>query len=315
MLASDSAIPTADQILAARPRKNHVDFRRPYAFLVEPEHTAEGRVEDVATVFLTNRECPYRCLMCDLWKNTTSVTVPRGAIPAQIDFALGQLPPATHIKLYNSGNFFDRRAIPPTDHAAIAARVSGFRSVIVENHPRLCGPHCLSFRDRIPGTLEIALGLETIHPQVLPRLNKSMTADDFRRAAGFLREAGIRVRAFILLRPPWLGEQAGLEWALRSTEFAFDAGAECCVIIPTRGGNGILEKLAAEGLFHPPRIESLEAVLAEALALGRGRVFVDLWNFDKLADCTACAVNRRERLEQMNLTQRSLPPVPCHCRP
>ena len=45
---------------------------RPYAFFVEEERSASGEVVPVATVFLTNRECPWRCLMCDLWKNTLS---------------------------------------------------------------------------------------------------------------------------------------------------------------------------------------------------------------------------------------------------
>ena len=134
-------------ILAARPTKQPVDPWRPYAFLTEPEHTAAGRVEDVATLFLTNRECPFRCLMCDLWQHTTDETVSPGAIPAQINYALERLPAARHVKLYNSGNFFDRKAIPPEDHAAIAERVAGFKTVIVENHPKLCSDACLRFRD------------------------------------------------------------------------------------------------------------------------------------------------------------------------
>ena len=86
------------EILAARGPRNAVDPRRPYAFLVEREFAACGRVEEVATIFLTNRECPFRCLMCDLWKNTTPERVPAGAIPEQIDYALSRLPPAQHIK-------------------------------------------------------------------------------------------------------------------------------------------------------------------------------------------------------------------------
>ncbi len=73
-------------------------------------------MEPVATVFLTNRECPFRCLMCDLWRNTLTETVPVGAIPAQIDHALLRLPPAKQLKLYNSGSFFDPHAIPPQDY-------------------------------------------------------------------------------------------------------------------------------------------------------------------------------------------------------
>ena len=95
----------------------------------------------MATLFLTNRECPFRCLMCDLWKHTLEETVPVGAIPAQIDFALERLPPAKHIKLYNSGNFFDPQAIPREDYAEIARRVRSFDTLIVENHPRLCGDY------------------------------------------------------------------------------------------------------------------------------------------------------------------------------
>ena len=75
---------------------------------------AGGAVEDVATL-LSNRECPFRCLMCDLWKNTTTDASPDGAVAAQIEYALARLPPALHVKLYNAGNFFDAQAIPPAD--------------------------------------------------------------------------------------------------------------------------------------------------------------------------------------------------------
>src|SRR6266571_8556391 len=78
-------------ILSRRSQRNPVDPRRPHAFLVEEERAESGEIVSVATIFLTNRECPWRCLMCDLWKNTLMETAPTGAIPAQIDFALAQL--------------------------------------------------------------------------------------------------------------------------------------------------------------------------------------------------------------------------------
>lgn len=301
-------------IRAARPPRNAVDPSRPYAFLVEPEPTAGGVVEDVATLFLTNRECPFRCLMCDLWKNTLTERVPVGAIPAQIDFALARLPPARHVKLYNSGNFFDAQAIPPEDHPAIAERMRGMRTMIVENHPRLCGPSCGEFARRLEGELEVALGLETIHPDVLPRLNKQMTVADYDRAVNTLLQQRIAVRTFVLLKPPFLDDAAGEEWCLRSVAHAFDRGARVVAIIPTRGGNGIMEQLAAAGDFAPPRLQSLERVFAEALTWRRGRVLVDLWDVEHFADCTACAAARRVRLHHMNLQQRELPAVTCpHC--
>ena len=313
MTGADPPTYTDAEIVAARPEKADVDPWTPYAYHVEPERTKTGVVEDVATLFLTNRECPFRCLMCDLWKNTTDETIPEGALPAQIDYALERLPDARHVKLYNSGNFFDRKAFPPSDRPAIAERVADFETVIVENHPKLCGEPCVDFRDRLAGQLEIALGLETAHPTVLDRLNKRMTREDFRRAVGFLRENAIDVRTFILLRPPFLSEEEGVEWALRSIAFAFDVGVQTCSVVPTRSGNGIMQQLEQNDHFTPPSMASIETVLEAGLRMDGGRVFMDLWDLERFADCEACADDRRERLHRMNLTQEIAPPVACDC--
>lgn len=312
-LKESSSDLTDRDILFARPAKNAVDPRRPYAFLVEPERSPAGIIEDVATIFLTNRECPFRCLMCDLWKNTTDERVPLGAVPEQVAYALARLPPARHVKLYNSGNFFDRQAIPAEDYAAIAEHVRPFQTVIVENHPLLCDEHCLEFRDLLAGELEVAIGLETIHPEVLPRLNKRMTVGDFQRAVGFLARHNIATRAFLLLRPPFLSEAEGIEWSVRSMELAFAAGVRCCSVIPTRDGNGVMEKLRARGDFEPPSLAALEEVLRRGLEMGGGRVFVDLWDIERLGHCSRCGPARRERLRQMNLAQRVPPSISCVC--
>ena len=213
---------TDSDVARERGPKNSVDPFRPYHMLVEPEFCANGRIEDVTTVFLSNHECPFRCLMCDLWKNTTDDRVPAGAIPQQIRHALEQLPSTQHIKLYNSGSFFDAQAVPPEDDAEIASLVSGFNSVVVENHPRLCNDRCSRFQDQCVTQLEVALGLETSHKPTLELLNKQMTTDDFARACEFLLQHDIRVRSFILLKPPHTSEEQGIERAIDSVRFAFD---------------------------------------------------------------------------------------------
>jgi uncharacterized Fe-S cluster-containing MiaB family protein len=109
--------------------------------------------------------------MCDLWKNTTEESVPRGAIPTQIRNALASLPPARRIKLYNSGSFFDPQAVPPEDYGEIASLLAGFERVIVESHPALVGRACARFTDLLGADLEVAMGLETAHP-MLAKLNK-----------------------------------------------------------------------------------------------------------------------------------------------
>ena len=294
------------------PRSGAPDPFKPHGFFLEEERAASGRIVSSATILLTNKECPWRCLMCDLWKNTTKQSVPVGAIPQQIEFALSQLGGnPEQIKLYNSGSFFDPAAIPVADYPAIAHTVSFAKNVVVESHPRLIGEKVLRLRDLLSGKLEVAMGLETIHPQVLPRLNKKFDLNHFATAVEFLRREKISVRAFVLVKPPFLDEAEGLEWAVKSAAFAFECGANVVSLIPTRAGNGAMEKLMDTGEFASPRLATLEKSFEQALKLNTGRVFADTWDLETFSNCPACFENRYQRLHTMNLSQNILPAIDC----
>lgn len=304
-------------ILERRHKRIDLDPWRPYHFLVEPEAGPDGTLVDAATIFLTNRECPWRCVMCDLYRDTLQETVPDGAIAAQIEYALGRLhlpaPERTHLKLYNAGSFFDHRAIPLAEYPEIARLAAPFPRLVVECHPTLIGKRVLAFRQVFPGQLEIAMGLETAHPEVLRRLNKRMTLEQFRAAAEYIEREGIALRVFILVRPPWLSEAEGLEWAKRSLDFAFECGATVCSLIATRAGNGAMEVLANAGEFSPPTLASLEAALDYGLGLCAGRVFADTWDVETLMQCSDCSQRRIDRLRRMNATQVIEAPIGCRC--
>jgi len=300
-------------IVSQRGNKNPVDPLKPYGWLVEKERTISGSIADTGIIFLTNRECPFHCLMCDLWKNTTDVSVASGTIPGQIRYALEKMPGIRHIKLYNSGSFFDPRAIPEEDYEEIAYLLENFQTVIVESHPKLINEKCLKFRDMLCPDLHIALGLETANPDVLEILNKQMTLDDFTKSVGFLTKNEIKSRAFILLRPPFLSESEGIYWAERSIDFAFNSGVECCTVIPVRAGNGAMDHLKMSGDFNMPDIHSLEKVLEYGIGLNAGRVFADTWDLGLFSKCQKCTGKRTERLKEMNLNQKIYPRVECSC--
>jgi len=302
------------EIEKLRPLRNKLNPDIPYHFLHEEEPDANGVLQKVNTIFLTGKECSFKCLMCDLWKNTLTGPTPPGAILKQIDYALSRLPDADIIKLYNNGNFFDPKAIPPADYPGIIERLKSYGRVVVENHPKLCGESCVEFKDQLNGKLEIAMGLESIHPQVLPKLNKQLTPEDFKQAATFLRSNEIDVRAFILLNPPYLTDvRENMEWVIRTVKFAFESGTQCCSIIATRSGNGIMETLAEQGVYTAPSLNTLEEVFETALLPKQGRVFVDTWDIGFLSNCPKCFQARKERLEAMNLHQQVYPRINCNC--
>jgi archaeosine synthase beta-subunit len=308
-------------VLSHRRAKHLVDPVRPYATAWEEEPDESGALVPTSVVFLTNRECPFRCVMCDLWTNTLDEVVPRGAIARQIHTALADLPPSRHIKLYNAGSFFDPQQIPAEDDEEIAEVVASFERVIVEAHPAfLSGVYadrCRRFHSLLRGRLEVAIGLETAHPQVLERLNKRMTLDAFRRAADFLRDHEVALRVFVLLSPPFMPAAEAVEWACRSIDLAAECGATACSVIPTRGGNGAMEALG--DAFAPPRLPALESVIEYGLGqrrvgpfgpATRMRVFADLWDIERFFSCT-CSSGRAARLAAMNREQRVPPAVVC----
>ncbi len=310
-------------VVARRPPRPRHDPWRPHGVVVEDERAADGSSATTATVFLTGRECPWRCVMCDLWRFTTETATPAGAIPSQIRTALSAHRPPV-VKLYNAGSFFDPRAVPPGDYDAIADALGKVDRVIVESHPSLVGARTWHFQEMLAGrraahgsgpeTLEVAVGLETVHPEALEHLNKKMTVDDFRRAADRLAAHGVALRVFLLVSPPFVAAGEQDEWLARSVDAAIAAGATAISLIPTRSGNGAMEAIAADGYFDPPTLADLERSVDLALDRPRAagvRIFADLWDLDRFSRCPACFDARRRRLHQTNREQRRLPAVAC----
>jgi len=256
--------------------------------------------------------------MCDLWQYTIAGDTPRGAIPTQVaaarDELRGRHEIITHVKLYNAGSFFDPRALPEEDYEGVAAHIAGLERVVVESHPALVGCRVDLFLEALNrhctmGTatiLEVAMGLETVHPEALDRLNKRMTVDEFALASEQLRQRGASVRAFLLISPPFVPAVQQDEWLQRSIDVAFSCDASVVSLIPTRSGNGALEALAAEGTFRAPRLEDVERSIESVLAVRprRGRIFVDLWDLQRFSTCPHCFEARRARLHAINLEQR-----------
>ncbi|HSS49465.1 MAG TPA: radical SAM protein [Thermoanaerobaculia bacterium] len=303
-------------IRSLRSPKRPVDPREPLGHVWEEERERDGRLLPALTIFLAGAECPFTCVFCDLWRETLNSATPPASLPIQIRKALSAVGPPSRpaaIKLYNASNFFEPRAVPPQDEAEILDLVAPFSRVTVECHPRLIGDRCLRFAERLAGSLEVAMGLETIHPQALARLNKEMTLADFDRAAAILRTAGIGLRAFVLLAPPFTPPDEAVDWAVRSAQHAFEQGAARVSLIPVRGGNGAMEALRDSGDFTPPRLEQLEEALERSLSLD-GIVTADLWDARRFAHCPECADARIARLDRMNRTGHVEPKVACVCR-
>jgi archaeosine synthase beta-subunit len=301
------------RIRSLRPARPPVDPWIAHGSILEDERGPGGVLERSLTVFLAGAECPFTCSFCDLWRWTVDGPTPPGALPAQLARVLHALerPVPDRLKLYNASNFFDRRAVPAVDVPAIAQLAHPFAAVTVESHANTIGPLTLEFARLIPGRLEVAVGLETIHPVAARHLNKRLDPAQFDRAAGFLAEHGIDLRVFVLLGAPYVEPEESVEWTVRTAEYAARRGATRIALIPVRGGNGEMERLAALGRFVPPGLSQLEAALDRCLGLAPVLVAADLWDIERLPACAECRPRRIERLRRLNLTGGPEAPVVC----
>ncbi len=297
-----------------RAPKPKVDPWLAHGSVIEDERRPRGVTERALTVFLAGAECPFTCSFCDLWRSTLDGPTPPGALPAQLRQVLDNLENLDdlhRLKLYNASNFFDHRAVPAEDVPALAELARPFDGVTVESHASMIGPPVLDFARLIPGRLEVAIGLETINPIAARHLNKHMDLKRFDRAAEFLLSNGIDLRVFVLLGTPHIATGESVAWAVRTAEYAAQLGAAAIALIPVRGGNGELERLASRGHFTPPTLAQLEEALDRCVGLGPAAVAADLWDVDRLEACAECRPRRVERLRRVNASGRREPPVTC----
>jgi radical SAM enzyme (TIGR01210 family) len=220
-------------------------------------------------------------------------------------------PVPDRLKLYNASNFFDQRAVPSEDLLGIAKLAAPFAAVTVESHASTIGPATLAFAGQIAGRLEVAVGLETIHPLAAAQLNKRLDLARFDTAASFLSDHGIDLRVFVLLGAPYVGADESVAWTVRTVEYAVERGASVVSIIPVRTGNGEMERLQALGEFTPPTLSQLEDALDDCLQLTSGVVTADLWDAERLAPCKRCGSERIARLRRLNVTGRAEPRIGC----
>ena len=312
--------PNKLQLEALRP-----EFARPSAWstpkvlrALEPDGL--GGEVDTTTVFLTGAECPFRCSMCDLWQYTSLGNTPVGAIPFQLAQVLKPESAGIRrwLKLYNASNFFDPRSIPTEDLNAIAEHCSPFERVIVENHPRFCDDRMETFSRDIPGQLEVAMGLETIHPGAIKALNKGMILADFDRAVTKCKSLNIDVRVFVLLHPPGVDQKESVEWTWRTVDYAMERQVRHVSIIPVRAGNGWIDRLIETAEYQLPTVSMIrelyqsfssnEFFSAGVSRIGDSMIEFDLWDFENWqGGCPRCRESLVKHIASCNREQRIFP--------
>jgi radical SAM enzyme (TIGR01210 family) len=281
---------------------------------------AEGKVVDAMVVIMRTNGCCWAktggCTMCG-YRQASPGGVTEEDLGRQIDQALSAYKGEPFVKFYTSGSFLDENEIP----LAIRERIFGeFRScvrLLVESRPEFVTEDVVS---GLPKNLTIALGLESSDPDVLKTsINKGFTPEDSRRAGRTIRGAGLSVRTYLLLKPPFLTETQAMEDTVSSALFADEFSNEISINPLNVQRATYAERLWKAGDLRSPWIWSLIEVMKRLSGNVDSRIISSPSGGGSqrgVHNCGVCDAAALEAVERFSFSQnvKDLNVPACECK-
>ena len=232
-----------------------------------------GKIEDAMVMIMRTNGCCWAktggCTMCG-YRQASLNAVTEDDLNKQIDEALSRYKGEKFVKIYTSGSFLDENEVPPAVRERILKEFSGCERILFESRPEFITEEIVK---KLPKTVTIALGLESSDPDVLKTsIEKGFTPDESRTAGMIIKDAGLRVRTYLMLKPPFLTESAAIEDTVRSALFADEFSDEISINPLNVQRGTYAERLWRAGELRPPWIWSLTEVLRRSSGTVKARL-------------------------------------------
>ncbi len=263
------------------------------------------------------------CSMCGYSRDTLGRSATPAELAEQLRRALERYRDEPYVKVYTSGSFLDDREVDAESRLALVSAFSGrARRFLLETLPEFATPERLSpLREAFRGELEVALGLESTDPTVLGRfVHKSASPAEYLDAGDRVRSLGLRSKAYLLLKPPYLTETESVEDVVRSVEEAaphFDTLS----VNPVHIQNGtVVEWLYHRGRYRPPWLWSVVESLSRGASKRGAARLVSFPTAGGLPrgphNCGECDRGVLAAIEEASLSQQFAPleTLDCACR-
>ena len=254
-------------------RKAVATRKSPVAVWKEKERL-DGEVVDCLTVILRTTGCYWAkkegCRMCGYIQDTEP-SVTQQDLLEQFHSALEKPGVPDVVKIFTSGSFFDEREVSEDTRNKIRQKLEelGVKKLIVESRPEFVTEEVLDEFEGGKLQLEVGIGLESASDFVREVLiNKGFTFQEFEEAAKLLRRRGFRVKAYLLLKPPFLSEGEAIADVVHSA-LKIKKLVDVISINPTNVQRGTLvEKLWERKLYRPPWLWSAVEVVRQIRSEG-----------------------------------------------
>jgi radical SAM enzyme (TIGR01210 family) len=166
------------------------------------------------------------------------------------------------VKLFTSGSFLDQDEVPIDVRDAILSELKGMPKVIVESRPEYVTSEICDDIARTNEHVEVAIGLETSSDRIRNNcVNKGFSFGDFVRASETAIAHDFGVKAYLLLKPPFMTEREALEDALQSVRDAAPYADTISLNLCNVQKGTLVEALWKKGLYRPPWLWTAVEVL------------------------------------------------------
>ena len=251
------------------------DPREPTRVWVDEDNTPDGVYQSL-TIILNTGGCRWAraggCTMCGyVAESVEGGSVAHEDLMAQVHHCLDHEEANADeqsglVKIYTSGSFLDEREVPAETRRAIAETFGDRDRIVVESLPDFVDREkVMEFVEQGLET-DVAIGLETATDRVRRDcVNKYFEFADFEAACAEARAGGGGVKAYLLMKPPFLSESEAVDDMKRSVSRC--AAVEGCHTVSMNPCNvqnyTMVEQLYHDGGYRPPWLWSVCAVLED----------------------------------------------------
>lgn len=269
------------------------------------------------TVVLRTRGCTWdyqhSCTMCGYFVDVLPKKLTAANLVEQWRRADATRNGETLAKIYTGGNFLDDHEVfPEAREAILRSAAPRYRKVTVETRPEYItrervGPlvELLAEHD---SKLELAIGLESSSDVVCEQaINKGYGFDAFVQGSRVAHEAGALVKAYLLLKPPFLTEDEAVEDMVSSIRDAAPH-ADTLSVNPTNVQSfTLVDRMFRRREYRPPWLWSVVEVLRRGKPLAGAKILksdpVGGGTPRGAHNCGACDASILSLLERYNAAQ------------
>ena len=247
------------------------DATEPATVYKTPEILPDGTHCTAATVIFRTRGCVWwwksGCTFCGYF-NDVRDDVTADDLFAQWDEAkrrLDDFEGCSMVKVYTSGTFFEDRENPPEWQEAILREThERGLDLVIEAQAQMCTPEKIAWvAERHPGCT-VAIGLEAYDDTVLRfHVNKGFSTKQWHRSIDMLRENGLRVKTYLLFKPPFMSEGDALQHTSRWISQVAPLSDDVSVNPMNIQKRTIVERLFRNREYRPPWLWSLVEMLEQ----------------------------------------------------